>query len=225
MTKDDYVKFINDPKHMINPPRDIRMFDSDFLEAFSKTSWYIIPLFWSPVILYLTSSANATNTEIAITWTIGFFLWELVEYLLHRFVFHCEDALPDNGAALFAHFMAHGIHHAFPMDRYRLVFPIVPGYSLGIMLYSVYWLLFPSAYVRLLFAGTLIGYIQYDLTHYYLHHSRPHFARFRELKTYHMLHHYRDPLNGYGITSKVFDKLFGTLLDTSMMTSDKKKQS
>ena len=53
MNKNEYLAFIHDPKHMIDPP-EARMFDHPFLEYFSKTSWYIIPLVWFPVIFYYT---------------------------------------------------------------------------------------------------------------------------------------------------------------------------
>jgi 4-hydroxysphinganine ceramide fatty acyl 2-hydroxylase len=49
-----------------------------------------------------------------------------MEYFLHRFLFHSEDKwLPGSKGnfPIVAHFMFHGIHHAFPMDKLRLVFP------------------------------------------------------------------------------------------------------
>ena len=42
---------------------------------------------------------------------------------------------------------------------------------------------------RGLLAGALIGYIIYDLTHYYLHHGSPEPGN---LKTYHVAHHFID---------------------------------
>jgi 4-hydroxysphinganine ceramide fatty acyl 2-hydroxylase len=49
-TREQYIQFINEPKHLINPVRDCRMFNPDFVEFFSKTPWYGIPLFYIPWI-------------------------------------------------------------------------------------------------------------------------------------------------------------------------------
>lgn len=37
--REDYIEFINEPKNLINPVRESRMFDSDFIEANSKSPW------------------------------------------------------------------------------------------------------------------------------------------------------------------------------------------
>ena len=61
----------------------------------------------------------------------GALIWSVLEYLLHRFYFHGEDYwmkwLPKSKYIYTFHFFSHGIHHAFPMDRYRLVFPPILG--------------------------------------------------------------------------------------------------
>lgn len=46
----------------------------------------------------------------------------------------------------------------------------------------------------------------------YIHHGRPLTAYLRELKSYHLDHHYKDPNLGYGITSKFWDLVFHTQL-------------
>jgi len=62
------------------------------------------------------------------------------------------------------------------------------------------------------FAGGLSGYIMYDLTHYYLHHGVPFTKHLREMKSYHLNHHYKNYHLGYGITSKIWDRFFNTVL-------------
>ncbi len=44
--------------------------------------------------------------------------------------------------------------------------------------------------------GSIVGYMCYDLTHYYLHHGTPSFAYFRRLKSYHVKHHFVDYKKG-----------------------------
>jgi len=116
--KQDYLDFIHDPKHMINPPHAI-MFDTAFLEFFSKTPWYMIPIVYIPIMLYFLSLAFMTFdvTTVIFWYLVGVLGWTFTEYFLHRFIFHMDEALPDFRGFFLFHFLMHGIHHAFPMDR------------------------------------------------------------------------------------------------------------
>ena len=82
-----------------------------------------------------------------------------------------------------------------PFDRMRLVFPPIPAALITFIIYV------PLAHIlpvtvnegRGLLAGALIGYIMYDLTHYYLHHGSPKpGSYFGNLKSYHVAHHFID---------------------------------
>ena len=64
-----------------------------------------------------------------------FFFWE---YMLHRFLFHGEhgwmEYVPKTRLFYWLHFMLHGLHHAFPQDKHRLVLPPMLGFFyFGIM--------------------------------------------------------------------------------------------
>jgi len=138
-------------------------------------------------------------------------LWTLIEYILHRFLFHLDDKLPDNSFSLMTHFLFHGIHHAFPMDKNRLVFPPVAAYPLyrliKISVYFIFW-----EYYQIVLAGVLTGYIMYDCTHYFIHHNKPLLNYFRNLKAYHVAHHYNNPRRGFGVSNKLWDYVFDTVL-------------
>lgn len=213
---EDYVAFINEPKHLINPYRESRMFDSDFVEFFSKTPWYVIPLFYLPQAIYMIVQAfyieGATAWLIGLCFLGGIFYATLMEYLLHRFLFHGEDYwLPNNGLLISFHYMMHGIHHAFPQEKTRLVLPIVPGTIFVLCFAAAPALsLFSTVNALPLIAGAIVGYVKYDVIHYFLHHSQPRFAFVRELKTHHMAHHYRNGAVGFGVSSMFWDKVFRT---------------
>jgi len=134
-TQEEYIQYINEPKHLINPVRDAKLFDSWYLEMLTKTPWFLVPIIWLPVAFYfLLQSENGIFNDLLM---IGFGLgaWTLVEYVLHRFLFHGEDYwLPAGNVPSTIHFLVHGIHHAFPQDRYRLVFPPLPAYILFIFM-------------------------------------------------------------------------------------------
>ena len=185
----------------VHRPRHYRGGDSaplfgNFMEPLSMTPWYVIPLLWLPPVTYGSALGfmNLPSPLVAAAyWLLGLFLWTLVEYLLHRFLFHLDYYLPDHPVFLTLHFLLHGIHHYLPMDKYRLVMPpalflilATPFYKLA---HTVFWY---DWYVAVtVFSGGIFGYICYDCTHYWLHHrSLPGYVR--ELKKYHLAHHYQN---------------------------------
>lgn len=98
--------------------------------------------------------------------------------------------------------------------------------------YSLFVALFGPVYGASAFAGAVSGYITYDLFHYFLHHGTLTRLLQRQksgsastssasdrvvnylgaMKSYHMGHHYKDYHEGYGITTKFWDWVFGTAL-------------
>jgi 4-hydroxysphinganine ceramide fatty acyl 2-hydroxylase len=193
-SKEFYLQQIHRPRHYKGG--DSAPLFGNFLEPLSKTAWYVVPTLWLPPVIYgsILGISNLTYTAEGVGyWLLGLFLWTLVEYLLHRFLFHLDTYLPDHPLFLTLHFVLHGIHHYLPMDRYRLVMPptlflilATPFYKLA---HAVFWYNWYAAVT--VFSGGIFGYICYDCTHYWLHHHQlPSYVR--ELKRYHLAHHYQD---------------------------------
>ncbi|KAF9897008.1 fatty acid alpha-hydroxylase [Lobosporangium transversale] len=112
-----YLEQVHIPRHISG---SARIFGSPYLEVFTKTPWYIIPIFWLPIITYNAHRSLETGLSpdnLAALFVLGMFLWTLAEYVIHRFLFHLDDLLPDSTVWLTAHFLLHGIHHYLPMDR------------------------------------------------------------------------------------------------------------
>ncbi|KAI8802660.1 hypothetical protein BJ742DRAFT_683992 [Cladochytrium replicatum] len=210
--KDYYMQQVHIPRHC---PGSAPIFGHPLLEMFTLTPWYVVPMVWLPVVAYHVYMASTYHspTAIAIMFAIGILNWTFTEYGIHRFLFHVDDILPDNKYALTAHFLMHGIHHYLPMDGMRLVMPPVLFTALSLPVYNSYKVFLPIGVVHAVGAGTYFGYVLYDLMHYYLHHGRPYGAHIREMKTYHLDHHYKQPDAGFGITSKLWDYVFGTVLN------------
>ena len=60
--------------------------------------------------------------------------------------------------------------------------------------------------------GLFMGYILYDITHYYLHHgNRVSNSMLGKLKKHHMQHHYKNSSSHFGLTSVFWDYIFGTI--------------
>jgi len=171
-TKEFYLEQVHLPRHTTTSPP---IFSQPYLEPFTKTSWYVIPAIWLPVASYFLSQSSffaySSWPVLASLFGIGVFMWTLIEYTLHRFLFHVEDFLPGNRVGITAHFLMHGIHHYLPMDRKRLVMPPVLLAFLSSFVAKFYFLVFPYDFACVLLSGGYVGYVGYDLMHYYLHYG------------------------------------------------------
>ncbi|KAJ1547441.1 fatty acid alpha-hydroxylase [Cladochytrium tenue] len=203
----------------VHIPRQVKgsapLFPYRVLEPLSLTPWWVIPTVYIPIVLYClakSAAVGASTLGLAGYFGTGVFVWTLIEYSLHRFVFHIDDYLPDHPILITLHFLLHGVHHFLPMDRMRLVMPPALGLTLASPFVWVFLNCFtpPAGYGVM--AGAFFGFQSYDLIHYYLHHGRPAVEHLREMKSYHLDHHYKNANLGYGITSKLWDIVFGTQL-------------
>ena len=124
----DYLNWVHAPVD-----RPLRLFESDFVEFFSMTPWYVVPIIWIPTMLYVCFVAcgdlaarigigninpNFLNSEpkafsvFTLLFLIGILVWSLVEYCLHRFLFHLINHVPaDSPFWITIHFFLHGQHH------------------------------------------------------------------------------------------------------------------
>jgi 4-hydroxysphinganine ceramide fatty acyl 2-hydroxylase len=172
-TKEFYLEQVHRPRHYKGG--DSAPLFGNFLEPLSKTPWWVVPTVWLPQVAYGTYLSGRGLSTVGLTsyWITGLFIWTLVEYVLHRFLFHLDQHLPDNRAALTLHFLLHGIHHYLPMDRLRLVMPP----TLFLALATPFWYLAHAVFfydwnaATAVFCGGIFGYVCYDLTHYFLHHK------------------------------------------------------
>lgn len=187
------------------------MFKSDFLEPFSKVH-FSVPLFiFIPVILYFGYRAIFVLHNDVLTFLAcaagGLLFWTFTEYIMHRFIFHFE---PKSKWGSRLHFIFHGVHHDYPNDAMRLVLPPSVSIPLSTGFYFLFAWLMPPAWVPAFFATFIAGYLFYDISHYAMHHATFKNAFWKKLKQHHMQHHYGDPNKGYGVSSALWDKIFGS---------------
>jgi dihydroceramide fatty acyl 2-hydroxylase len=188
-----------------------QLFKNDFLNFFSRVHPSIPALIFVPVVIgmgWLGADRGLAAWKLALLTLAGFGVWTLTEYWLHRLVFHWE---PDNEFGRRMHFIIHGIHHDHPNDKMRLVMPPAVSIPLAALFLLGFSLLFgtPAAYP--IFAGLIVGYLAYDYTHYYLHHFVPRSDLGKRLREQHMRHHFQDHRFGFGVSSPLWDVVFGTL--------------
>ena len=152
----------------------IRLFRSDFMEFFTHISPVVVVLIWLPVIAWLLwrSGPDAGSagfpTYIPLGVLVGVFLWTFAEYTLHRYVFHLH---PRSDFMKRLVFLFHGIHHAQPQCKTRLVMPPAVSVPMAFVFYGLFYLaagliLKSPQWVDPLVAGFMLGYLVYDLIHY-----------------------------------------------------------
>jgi len=218
---DEYCTYINEPKHLVNPVRNLKIFEFQPLELITMTPWWLIPLFWMPISIWHYLQEDATTYNRNLSYVAGFFVWTLMEYVLHRFLFHSEDKpyFIHHPKFYVIHFLVHGIHHAFPNDHYRIVFPPILGLMVyfSIVIGVLQPLLTPDIHNPLA-GGIICGYVLYDSIHYQLHKANPEEGTLvRKMKKEHMQHHYKNGSVGFGVTNKFWDTVFDTRVTAENM--------
>lgn len=197
----------------------IRLFKSDFLEFFTHISPIVVLVIFIPLIAFflwhgLTLNPGQGWWKVMLAWFIGIVIWTPSEYILHRFVFHFHPKNPSERMKRVL-FLAHGVHHAQPREKTRLVMPPMLSIPLAALFYLVFWLLVGSllnapSWVSGLFAGFIFGYVVYDMMHYGLHHFSFKLKIFRQLRQHHMAHHFKTPSQRFGVSLIIWDRIFRT---------------
>jgi sterol desaturase/sphingolipid hydroxylase (fatty acid hydroxylase superfamily) len=188
----------------------VRMFENDFLEFFSHVHPVTPLVIYLPAVVYLLYGSFAQRKmsilAVAGCFALGLLFWTLLEYVIHRWCFHYE---PKTRWGRKLHFIVHGVHHDYPNDASRLVMPPSVSVPLAVLFYGVFWLLLgkvgPATW-----AGLICGYLFYDMLHYATHHFAMKNGVAAWLKQYHLWHHYKDDHAGYGVSSPLWDHVFGT---------------
>eukprot|EP00475_Leptophrys_vorax_P032897 TRINITY_DN5129_c0_g1_i2.p1 TRINITY_DN5129_c0_g1~~TRINITY_DN5129_c0_g1_i2.p1 ORF type:complete len:336 (-),score=63.41 TRINITY_DN5129_c0_g1_i2:863-1870(-) len=210
-SKEEYMLQIHRPRHC---PQTARIFEWDCMELLTHTPWQAIPVVWGSLAVYMAYLALQTLTfnQFVPTLLGGVMTWSLIEYFVHRFVFHQESMVPAHPIFFTMHFLTHALHHFLPMEKNRLVMPIPLATPIAVFFFYFFSALLPHAFARAAYCGAVVGYICYDVGHFFLHHTPTNIQYFKNLKSYHLAHHYVDPNLGFGVSSHFWDRIFGTLL-------------
>ena len=139
------------------------------------------------VAIVLLAISTVKPSVTIVLFGCGLAAWTLAEYLVHRFMLHAIAPVQ------------HGIHHAHPKDAIDKIFWQI-------------WVAFVVVYMTMggaVLAGGLVAYAWYLFVHYSAHHS-PALLPASLLK--HHLDHHRFANRNYGVTARVWDRVFGTML-------------
>lgn len=200
-----------------------RLFKSDYLEMLTKTHPLVIWGMYIPVIAYMLYYSHTTIGLSVGKVTAIFFgamlFWTLFEYLAHRFIFHWTS---ENKFIQKFAYTIHGNHHEYPRDRQRLFMPPVPSILLAAVIFFTMYV-FLRGYTFSFFPGFIFGYLSYGTMHYAIHAWNPPYKWMKALWRNHHLHHYKNDELGFGVSSTMWDHVFGTMFDLKKEKEDKSK--
>ncbi|MCF8463979.1 MAG: sterol desaturase family protein [Flavobacteriales bacterium] len=196
-----------------------KMFENKFLDFFSRIHFTSVPILFVPITGYFI---YRSAFEFGVSWPIvaalafsGYAFWTLMEYCIHRFFFHKEFTTPIGKKI---HYIAHGLHHDYPNDSLRLVMPPAINLTLAVLFYwAFYVVIMDKGLTAGFFAGFTFGYMIYDLMHFATHFFNFKNMWFQRIKRSHLLHHYREPNSGFGLSTIFWDRVFGTMHPPEVM--------
>jgi sterol desaturase/sphingolipid hydroxylase (fatty acid hydroxylase superfamily) len=168
---------------------------------------YYADLFFYPVVVggFLLYDLNGRAFALHARWWIalmcGAMLWTLVEYLLHRFVYHEVAVAKD----------LHWMHHTHPNDFVGApIWVSIVGFS---FFFSFFALLSDIEMACAITAGMMIGYVSYLLVHDAVHRWQLGDRSWLRNHRLRHLYHHRSPLPGnFGVTTGFWDVVFGTAI-------------
>lgn len=188
-----------------------QLFKNPILERLTRTH-IGIPL----AIFFVYSSGllywNVTHTSLSLglsilLFVVGLLAFSWVEYMVHRYIFHMPTYTQFREKMQYT---MHGVHHEFPKDKDRLAMPPI----LSITISTALLFLFRMVLGDLVFAflpGFLVGYALYLAIHYMVHAYQPPNNFLKHLWINHSVHHYREDAGVYGVSSPLWDYIYGTM--------------
>ncbi|HTT77188.1 MAG TPA: sterol desaturase family protein [Candidatus Binataceae bacterium] len=132
---------------------------------------------------------------------MGLFVWTFAEYVIHGWLSHTFKTFATP---------IHNGHHRDPHNVFavRTWLPLAIIWSGAIGIWG-----FASGVVFL--SGILAGFAAYEWLHYRIHFAVPGSSWESWLRTRHLIHHRHAANRGFGVTTSIWDLVFGSDLSLS----------
>jgi sterol desaturase/sphingolipid hydroxylase (fatty acid hydroxylase superfamily) len=188
-----------------------QLFENPILEALSRTHISVPLTIYSIISVgmgyYAFTQTQMSNATIGLLFLIGIFIFTFVEYWMHRSLYHMGTN--SDWKAKFQYTM-HGVHHEYPKDKTRLALPPALAIIIAVVLFSLFFVMMGEA-AYAFFPGFLVGYTGYLTVHFCVHAYAPPKNLFKSLWINHSVHHYKDGKFVFGVSSPLWDYVFGTM--------------
>jgi len=158
-------------------------------------SLLLMTSFWQPLVAAIVTAA----------------LYPLVEYLVHRFLLHSTFMFKHRSTAKVWK-RIHYDHHQNPHDLsvlFGALYTTLP--TIALIALPLGWLVAGPSGAFAAFAAACIVFCGYEFVHCVQHLPfTPRLNWLRDLKKRHLAHHFHNEQGNFGITSNVWDHVFGT---------------
>ena len=145
------------------------LFKNKILDNLTRTSVKV------PVVMFVIISIGVSFYSFAQSYlnigsfilfsAMGFVFFTLLEYLVHRFLYHTHDEIKREGSW---QYLFHGVHHDFPKDRERLAMPPIIALVIAAVFFFTFLLIFGKKGLAF-FSGFSFAYAFYLCIHYAIH--------------------------------------------------------
>lgn len=155
----------------------------------------VLFLYWNTATLHLNVYASLA------CYAAGILSVSFCEYVIHRWVFHSSRPLAHAG---------HTMHHEAPnaLLGFPWFFTATVWWSVAYVAVNVLHVPFVLSFI----AAFITGYSVYGVIHHTLHHQSSGSRWLRTLRIHHRVHHRFSDVN-FGVTNRVWDRVFGTMYD------------
>jgi sterol desaturase/sphingolipid hydroxylase (fatty acid hydroxylase superfamily) len=198
--------------YLSNEDISVPIFQNKWLDRLTRSHISVpVSLFFLYAIglLHYTSVATDLSTaQVVGLFFGGTFFFTLVEYLVHRFAYHPGEHASEERQKFC--YTVHGIHHDYPKDKRRLALPPAASVLVATLLLVIFRVILGN-YAFAFLAGFLVGYALYLLVHYSVHIFRMPKNFLKILWVNHSIHHYSPEEVLFGVSSPLWDYVFGTV--------------
>lgn len=181
-----------------------------------RVTWIYNPYVWTPTAVAILWALTFIKPQPHITpWVAiplgvaGVLMWTFIEYCLHRFAFH---SISKSELAREFNSTLHKWHHDDTKNPNFLAAPTVLSWPVFIVVTALVHFVLGREWVltATLMSGLSVGYLAYEGVHAMSHLLNPPTAYLRGLKKNHMTHHFVVPDKMFGVTTTLWDRVFGT---------------
>jgi sterol desaturase/sphingolipid hydroxylase (fatty acid hydroxylase superfamily) len=173
----------------------------------------MFPLLASLLIVVATRLEPDRNAgDLLWLFLLGVIAWTLLEYGLHRFVFHVPYQFRNPKTAEFVN-ASHLNHHSAPRDPDKLLVKPAYGLVISAFLFGITFAVTRSFFSTAgIMSGIWAGFLYYEAVHYRVHLTTAPSGFIARQRRAHFYHHFTNRERCFGVTSPLWDYVFKTQL-------------
>ncbi len=169
----------------------------------SKPNYYLsmlVDLFTAITFLYLALSHSNDMAATFALFIVGVIFFTFLEYAVHAWLFHLNHPLK-------VFIEGHAHHHQNPFSYDAM--PFFMSFVIATILAIVFSTFISTSSALAIVGGITLGYFNYGIMHHLMHRVEFKSNYWRYMQEFHFVHH-KKPLMNNGITTDIWDRVFGT---------------